>query len=386
MATVPVTLEGMLKHPYVTGVISRLKPAGTAFQQFYRMGVADTATEPMNFNRHLVYDIFDNTRTMAQARAPKVGPAHIAPKPIGQGHATALRLYESIPFAYEDVYGIRALGGQFGPLDKTGQSWVARQMMFAAQRFANAHEFMISRMFRGGFSITKAAGDEYTLTELGSGTWDVPYNIPSGNKTTIGGLIDAEWDLAGTKIIDHMLEINKRAELISGYPIRHIWVNSTTYKYMLANTQLQTVRGTANRVFEQYNPYGSSTTGADRNIGFTVIFPAIPQFIVHVYDAVSVVATQTDPATPATNNSSLYVPDGIAIMTPEPEPGGWHGLYHSTELIREDGNAGPVTAKTGLESWSRPTNDPPGEELTMLINSCPLLYIPNAVFYATVWT
>jgi hypothetical protein len=380
----PATLSTLLQHPYVLGVFSRLKPAGRAFQQAYSMGAANIATEPSNINRHVVYDIFDHSRTNAQGRGPMVGPARISAKPVGQAHATAMRLYEALDFPYERIYSIRQLGGQFGPLDATGQSWVLRQQMFMAERFSNAIEFMISRMFRGGFSIN-IEGDNYTLGELGAGTIDVPYQIPAGNKTTLGGLIDAEWDLAGTKIINHMLEINKLSQLQTGYEIRHIWINSTTYKHMLANTQLQSVRGTAMRVFEQYSPANVETTGASRNIGFTVVFPAMPQFLVHVYDGTSVVGSQVDPVANTTSTDSYYIPDGIAIMTPEVELGGWHGMYHGTEPIRENDDS-EAALKTGLASWSKRTNDPPGEELRVLHNLVPLLYIPKAVFYATVWT
>lgn len=381
----PITMSQMLQHPFVAGVFARLKPAGRAFQQFYGMEAGSSPTEPLNLNRHIVYDIMDPTRTNAQVRPPSSGPAKIAPKPIGQSSATAIRLFESIPFPYEKVWGMRALGGQFsGPLDKTGQSWVTRQIAFGAARFANAIEFMVSRMFRGGFGVLMS-GEEWTLCELGAGTFDVAYNIPATNKTDINGIIDAEWDLAATKIVNHMLEINKYSQLLTGYEMRHAWINSTTFEYMLANTQLASVRGTAHRVFEQYQQQIVATNGAARAIGFTTMFPSLPQFVWHVYDATSVVATQTDPAANTSANNSLYIPDGKMILTPEPELGGWHGMYHCAEIVRENDDSEPKI-KSGLSSWSVRTNYPPGEELTMLHNLVPLLPVPSAVFYADVWS
>ena len=383
-----ITLSQMLQHPYVLGVFSRLLPAGLQFQNVYGATATSTATEPLNLNRHCVYDIFDNTRTNAVVRPPMVGPHKRGPKPVGQSSATALRLYESMPFPYEKVYGMRALGGQFGALDSTGQNWVARQMSYAAARFANAIEFMQSRVFRGGFSVT-VNGDEWVLGELSASgyTFNVDYQIPSGNKTTVGGIIDAEWDLAATKIVNHMLELNKYSQLLTGYEIRHCWINSSTFKHMLANTQLSSVRGTAMRMFEDYQRTLVQTNGAARNIGFTVTFPSMPQFLWHIYDATSVVASQTDPAMGAntTSTDALYVPDGKMICTPEPEPGGWHGMYHAAEVIRETDESAP-TIKAGLSSWSTPTNHPPGEELVMLHNLVPLLYNPWSVFYVDVWS
>jgi hypothetical protein len=294
-----------------------------------------------------------------------------------------MRLYEAIDFPYEKVYSLRQLGGQYGSLDRTGQSWVMRQQMFMAQRFSNAIEFMVSRMFRGGFSIS-INGDDYTLGELGAGTIDVPYQIPAGNKGNLGGLIDAEWDLAGTKIIDHMLELNKLSQLQTGYEIKHCWINSTTFKYMLANTQIQAVRGTAVRSFDYLGPNNVQTTNDPRNIGFSVVFQGMPQFVWHIYDATSVNA-QTDPSANTTSTDSLYIPDGRAIFTPEPELGGWHGMFHGSEVIRENDESEPVL-KTGLASWPKKTNDPPGEELRVLHNLVPLLYVPKSIYYATVWS
>lgn len=377
-----VTLQQMLRHSFVTGVVSQVKSAGMAFQQFYQSGIASIPSEPSNLNRHITHDIFNETRTMAAARAPDVGPASISPKPIGQSSATALRLYEQIPFPIHKIAGTRPLGSPIGTLDPTGRSWVVRQQGYLAKRFSNSIEFMVSRMFRGGFSIL-IQGDNYYLRELGAGTVDINYPIPAGNKAQIGGLIDATWANAGTKILDHMLELNKLSQIQTGYEIRHCWINSTTYKRMLANTQLQSVRGTASRVFEQFSPANVQTTEDNRNIGFTVIFPAMPNFVWHVYDASSVVATATDPASHTTGNNSLYVPDNIAIFTPEVEPGGWHGMYHAQEYIREKDND-EYTLKSGFATWTKPINDPPGEELRALHNLVPLMYVPASVFYATV--
>lgn len=389
-----VTLSQMLQHPMIRGIVSRIKPAGVAFQNFYNMTAVDMPTEPMgNLNRHLRYEIFDHTRTRTSFRAPDVAPARRSAKPVGFADATALRIYESIPFRYSSIQATRPLGGQYGQqLDEMGQTWVRNQVSRQMESMANSIEFMVSRMFRGGFGLSRS-GDDWWATELGAGDFDISYPIPAGNKTNIGGIIDAEWDLAATKIVNHMLELNKYAELLTGYPIRHVWINSSTFKYMLANTQLTTVRGTSMRVFEQMERqlYGTAADGTpQREIGFTVQFPAMPQFIFHVYDAVSVATTyadqEQDPDTPTTTNSSLYVPDGIAIMTPEPDPGGWHGMYHCGEIVRPGGDHVPAEVRTGFSSWTNPMNHPPGEELTIIHNLTPLLYIPRSVFYATVWT
>ncbi len=79
----------------------------------------------------------------------------------------------------------------------------------------------------------------------------------------------------------------------------------------------------------------------------------------------------------------MYIPDNIAIITPEPAPGEWYGSVSCSEPIRENDNA-EVIYPNGLHSWSYPTNDPPGVEMRTLHNFAPLLYNPKATFYATV--
>lgn len=387
-----ITLAQMLKRPMVLGVFSRVKETGTFFQRFFGISPQSAETENFGFNTTGVYEIFDHSATLAQPRAAKVGPAKVSKKPIGQAMATVLRFYEAITLEYEDIFGTRGIGQNYdSPLEERGQTYVAKQMMYMAERQANAMEFMISRMFRGGFSITLpasgASADSYSLGELGaSGAIDITFPIPAVNKNQIdagtgSGLITATWATAGTAILSHMLSINKAAERQTGYPIKHCFLNTTTYTYMLANTQLQTVRGTAMRAFEQFREQLISTTGAERQSGFSVVFPSMPQFTWHIYDGVSVVATQTDPDPRTTSNTSLFIPDNVVIMTPE--PGDWMGKATRDEPIKETDD-GAVVIKSGLDSWSYGTNDPPGEEVRFLNNFVPVLYVPRAVYYATV--
>lgn len=396
MATGTMSLQQMLRTPFVLGVFNKVNAAGALFQQMMKIGPTDPATEPVQGeNRHILYDIFNPTRTNAQVRMPGTPPAKIPAKNIGQASATLVRLCESEEFAFSKIYGTRDLGEQYGTgnLSSTGEGYVTRQISYLAQRMQNAVEFMISRMFRGGFSVTAGStngmSDKWVLGEKSASgyTFNVSYDIPAGNLTNLGGIIDAEWDLADTKILNHMLEINKYSQLLTGYEISDIYINSSTYKQMLANTQLASVRGTAMRLFEEFKAQSVNTvTGESRNIGFSIIFPAMPQFRWHVYDGTSVVDTQVDPATHSTSNNSLYIPDGKAIMTPPLIPGTWYGSATCEEIVREQGEWSPPVMKRGFSAWKRPLQYPPGEALDSLLNYVPLLYNPSAIFYPTLWT
>jgi hypothetical protein len=385
-----VTYHELTKTPHVLGVFNRLKASGLALSNYYGLGPNSPATE-ISPKRSLVYDLFDNTRTMARGRGPYVGPGKTAPKRMGQATAHAMRLYEAIPLLYERIYQGRPLGAQIGEVDATGQAYIGRQQKFMAQRFMNSIEFMVSRMFRGGFSIL-VDGDDWLLRELGAGTIDVEYPIPANHKTTcavggangttaIFGNSTSSWDNIAAPVIQQLLNLNRASERETGYVQKHIWINSTTYGHLLNNTQLSDVRGIANRIFDTQSGVQIPTTDAAREQGYTVVFGAIPQFQFHVYDAVSHVSVNVDSATGS--ELSMYIPDNIAIITPEPAPGEWYGSVSCSEPIRENDQS-EIIYPNGLHSWSYPTNDPPGVEMRTLHNFAPLLYNPKATFYATV--
>lgn len=380
-----ITLHEMTKTPFVLGTFSRLKAAGLALSNFYGMGPNTAATE-VSPRRSLVYDLFDNTRTMARGRGPYVGPGKTAPKRSGQATAHAMRLYEAIPLMYERIFQSRPLGGQIGEIDPTGAAYVLRQQKFMAQRFMNAIEFMVSRMFRGGFSIL-VDGDDWILKELGAGTIDVEFPIPASHKSQLAvtaagtDVITAPWDDPTAAIVQQLLELNKASERETGYVQRHIWINSTTYGWLLNNEQLRDIRGTANRIFDVQTGNQIETTDGAREQGYVVQFGACPQFLFHVYDSVSHVGYNVDSDTAA--ELSMYIPDGKALITPDPAPGEWYGSVTCSEPIRENDIA-EVIYPNGLHSWSYPTNDPPGVEMRVLHNYSPLLYNPKAVYYATI--
>lgn len=382
-----VTIHELTKTPFVLGWFTRLAPAGTELSRFYRMGPQHGVTE-VSPRRSMVYDLFDNTRTMARGRGPYVGPGHTAPKRMGQGTAHIFRLYEAMDLMHERLFNMRPIGGQIGEVDPQGQAYVALQQKFMAQRFMNSIEFMCSRMFRGGFGIN-ISGDNWELVEKGNGIVDVEYNLPASHKgqLAVGGtdgataVIDASWATASTKIVDQLLNLNKASERETGYQQKHIWINSTTYAKLLNNQQLSTIIGTANRIFERQSGNQIATTNEARGQGYDVIFGACPQFTFHIYDAVSHVGVNVDSET--FSQLSMYIPDNVALITPEPEPGGWYGSATCVEPIRET-DVSEVIYPSGLHSWAYPTNDPPGWQQRVLYNFVPLLYNPKAFYWATV--
>ena len=376
-----ITLQQMLRHPFVLKVVSRLQAQGNLFQQFYglQVGARGTLRRP---GRSVSWDIFDNTRTIAQVRAPASGPGTVRRKSTGVVTAQLVRLHEKLPITHDEIHLFRPLGSPIGTLDRSGQSYVARQIGYMTQRFRNAREFMVSRLFRGAFGITQA-GDTHNLVESGGANdIQVDFQIPADHKGDINDLTteNGDWTAAGTKIIEQLLEINKISERETGLTQRHVWVNSTIIGQLLENTQLQGVGGSAFRVFDSLSGQQINTVEGPRQSGYTYVFRGLPQFVFHVYDGVANVNQEFDSQTVA--NSTLYIPDDKAIITPDPSPE-WLGLAEGSEIVQENVHTQP-NERFGFYSWNTPILDPGGREIKMVDNSLPILYVPKAVFYLTI--
>ena len=384
-----VTLPQMLKYENIIKLISRFQAPGTQLSRFYGIDLTAPGTERAIGGRTVGWDIFDNTRLLAEARAPEVGPSRVRPKAVGHVNATCVRLYESIHLVYERIFGTRPLGGPIDAMavDRTGQNYVAKQIQFGTQRMMNALEFMTSRMFRGGFDI-EIDGERHVLQESGSGNISVDFQIPSAQKgaeigtlTGLAGNGALAWDNTSALIINQLLELNKISERQTGYPITEFWINSTTYGWLLDNDQLSSVGGSAYRVFDTQT--GAEISTVDRNTrmsGLTVVFRAMPQYNFHIYDAVSSVDQLTD--NDSTSTTTLYIPDGFCLATPAPD-GMWLGKAAGAEPIQRN-DEDEVEYIYGFNNWTKRTNDPPGTELRFLDNTLPVLYIPKAVYWLDV--
>ncbi|MGB0762327.1 MAG: major capsid protein [Acidimicrobiales bacterium] len=333
--------------------------------------------------RHLGWDIFDKTRLIAEGRAPGTGPATVQRKSVGHVSAVAYRAHEKITLLHEEIFRTRPLGQQFGVVDLNGQNYINNQIGYLTQRFRNSREFMISRMLRGGFGVLQT-GESWVPVEKGAGTFDVDYNIPSTHLTQLdmgtgSDIIGTSWDNAAAPIIGDVLAVNKAFERLHGRPLRHIFINSTMFANLLANTELKNVGGTAYRIFDSLSARQMKSEEGIPDSGFDVVFRGLPLQTFHVYDGVLNVNQNTDSDTVA--NTSLFIPDNNAIFLPEPS-NDWVGWINASEYVKENVmDAGRQVF--GFHSWSTNTIDPAGIELKMLDNGLPVLYVPKCVAYGT---
>lgn len=389
MAVGSVSLQQVLRHPYVLKVVSRMKAPGTPFQSFYGVGMGSTSNLVVPAGmRAFTYDIFDNTRTVGSVRAPEAGPKRVRRQRVGVGSGHLLRSYEAMGVTYEQIANLRPLGSPIGTLDRNGQSYVTKQIAYQTQRMRNLREWTLTRMFRGSFYISMS-GDDHILSDS-SGQITVDFQHPSAQRGQLAcgdagaAIIDAPWSANSTDMITQLLNLNKAAERRTGLPIEHIWINSTTLGWLVNNTSLQAAGGAAFRVWETAEWKDMETIdGNSRRRGLDVRFRAIPWVTFHVYDGVlHAPSAQIDVIPAASTDVDMVIPNGRALMTPAPSSE-WLSYAQGTEIIQKTMSSAPESV-VGFQTWQMPTMNPFGRDLIFLDNFFPIPYIPAAWYYATI--
>lgn len=372
-----VTYAQLMQSETITGLFSHIKSPGTFFQRFTKTSPGDPSSA-RHRGRHIGWDIFNATRTRAQGRAPGSGPGTTSRKPVGHVSAQCYRSFEKTLLLDEEIYMGRPLGGAIGTVDARGQAYVAKQVKFLKQRMVNSREFMVSRLFRGGFGVA-IDGESFKLTEFGAGTFDVDMQLPATHKDYLDGLVTESWQNPNADLITFFLNLNAVAVRETGMMITRCIINSVTLGYLFTNVGLAQVGGSAYRIFDQFTVKELQTSNGTRPSGYDVVFRALPQIIFHVTDEVDVPG-DTDSITAA--GTSKYVPDGKAIFTPDPDSE-WVGYIEGSEVVRENvmDNGKEVF---GFHAWTTPVIDPPGSELKNLDNGLPALMMPRVIFYATI--
>lgn len=381
-----ITYEMLTKTPFVTGLVSEIPTTLNFFQTLLGLTPGSPNSRRV-LGRAIGWDVFNNTRTVANARPPKVGPDTRTPQPVGHRTATLPRFYESELLLAEEIFAGRPLGGNFGTIDESGLQYIRSQMSYLKQRIANAREFMCAHMLRGGFGVDITENEKYQLVAKGSGDFDVDYGVAATHLTTLdlgtgSGLLSGAWQTASTDIISECNNISAAFVRITGRPLRHVVINTSTYNKMLENTQLVTVAGSSVRPFDTFvlNPARTDDNLRVASGGFTVIFRGMPNFLFHVYDGV--LSNNNSDATTTTSVMDKLVPDNKAYFLPEID-GSWVQGAEGSEPVRETLTS-PIRTAYGFNSWTRPVDTPPGLEMHMLDNFMPLLINPNAIGYGTV--
>lgn len=354
-------LPEVLQPGAINETVSRLDVINDRLQNFF--GAA--GTNPVG-GRYFHWDIFDETREVAEGRAPATGPSRINPQPVGYVNGVFPRVHESIPLEYERIHNIRQIGSR--DIDRAGETYITLQEQILAQRVVNHKEFQYMALCRGGYYYSRS-GDALNVS-LTSGTNFIDFQVPAGNKSQLdmlggGDIIGASWALAATDIPAHVFAIDEAFEQLIGRPLRHAWCNSTTFNYVLTNTTIGALSGTANVVFDRFERVAGTND-------FMVVIKGLPWLLWHVSNGVlNLNGTAT----------KLFGTDEV-LFCPEPNAD-WVQLYEGSEVVVEYPGATPGE-RYGSYFWAEPTTKPAGYELISVYNGIPALKRPKAIAFADV--
>ncbi len=384
-----MSLDQLMKPGQILTSVQRLRTPASFFQNFLGINPYSGTPTMVSDRDTFGYDIYAATRTMANVSPGYSPPVQGGRKPVGQELATLYRFHPSREIFYNEVYKMRPLGSfnSNTPVDDMGLRYVALQLAHAKQEIDNSIEWMVAHMLKGGFGI-KDDGDSYRLCKLDDA--DAVslnnYKIPSSNLGDLGGIIASgeEWTLAGAPIINHMMEIDVMSARISGFPVRHVILNGITASYLFNNTKLSQTGGSSFQIFNSITKRPVKGDEPPTSGNYDVVFRALPQYTFHIYNE-GLVETQVVPNESeqiSTTNFKMFIPDGYAIMVPEPSPL-WVGWSTGKEVILEDRHSQPRQVQ-GFTTWRTHEIDPARFEAKFLLKYIPLLMMPNVVMYANV--
>lgn len=383
-----MSYDQLMRVPQIVRLYEQLHTPSSFFQRYFKLSPTDTPIA-VSQQRVFGYDIIANTRTLAPMTSPMAPPVSVGQKPIGTAMASVFRTHIKTTIADEKVFQTRQLGS-FGlntKVDATGAKYIATQIKHLKTQVTNSVEWMVAKMFQGGFGI-KQDGEGYRLCELNDANilHSNAYQIPASNKGDVSGIIGAgeAWNDPAAPILDHLNEMSVLAARVSGYQPTDIILNGNTAKHLFNNTQLAKVGGTAYRIFDSLNNREVRADEPPTSGPYTVQFRALPQYNFHVYNEGlilnNVVADYTNQVNP--NNWATLIPDGYALIVPP--PGDWVGFGTCLEPVAENVMS-DVKTVTGLYQWRTREIDPPRFDVKMLLNYVPILPQPQAVIYANVW-
>lgn len=374
------TREQLFQSQTITGIVSQIDVPGSRFQRTYVPAGQNDRVQ----GRTASWDLFNTTRSIGTISAPRAQANTRSRKPYGQRSVQMIRMFEKMPIYDEDLNKYRVPGGQPNQIDVGGAAWLKSQLEFFAQVFRNTREWCLSRMFRGGFSA-KVSGDSYLLCEKNDSDAyiTVDYGIPAAHTDTVNGIFTNEWDSPSTDIASQFMELDKYHARVNGRPLRHVWLNGITAKYLLENDQLRSVQGTAVRIFDSMTRAEIDPASQLPDTGYDMVFGAIPLIRFHVYNQGLVKSgTPEDFASQiSSSNFETFVPDDYIMI--HPDPGRWMGMMVGSEGVRESLNA-PLVDRFGYHAWSHPFLNPSGQEIFQVDNFLPILYEPYAIYYLKV--
>ena len=325
--------------------------------------------------RQGAFNIVDNSRKVAKGTAPGSAASQ-----------STIANFGAVPFTYPRMHdSIRLLAETFSNLgtienpamrDAMGRRMIEIQTKVKAQEAANWRKAALIGALR---STLFAARDGENWNWSFSAGIPVSNQVPAGNKTQLnmlgaGNIIGTTWANVASPIVQQLGLINAGFQQLCGGALRGIICGNAVWQNVLKNTDVKAVAGIANTPFVNLKFEGSPKLASTmKNVKIAQLVSE-PQLTFYITDEVVELGDGT---------VQKVCPDTQAIFLGFEPDDGTVAMYEGSEPISEyDG--GPMSVRTGFNSWMVDKSNPTCKEVYFLDNAMPVIHVPNAVAVGTV--
>lgn len=374
----------------VTKIVSTIRAPGSILSRYFGWNVGGANVGNVQ-GRTYTYDIYDFVRDVARGRIPGSSNNAIAMNPVGNVSISLARSGEKVALDYNTLLQIRTLGENAGVRDVAGKRYIERQAKTLRQRQDNFREFVAAgALCNGGSYGFYIVNDDMIPTFSSTANILVDHKIPAANKL-IGAafapglvldgttnLVDASWAVASTDIPGQLQAIDAGLQGQAGNPLKHIIVNFSVWKNVIANDKVRALAGTSNRPFASWTNTGMKLPdGTDAGV-FSAVLEGLPQYEWLICNSKIKLAT-TSGTTLA--DTRVVQDDYVTFMIENDNM--WIQMIEGSEIVKDNDLAPPVE-REGFYSWLLEKADPARFELHALQSVGLEINVPKGIAIARV--
>ena len=333
--------------------------------------------------RNGAYTIFDNTRAVAQGRAPGTSHATRAAQGVGRVPFTYPRMHDSISMLAETLNNI---GRVDKPTIREGamHDMLARQERYLGQLASNWRKALLVGTLRDSLWIGKDGDTEYVqFSDPGNGI-RIDAQMPDGNKGQLdmlgsGDIIGASWAVETTKIPSHLGNIDTAFQKLCGGHLGAVITSKKVWHGVLENDAVAASHGIANAPFEVLTRDALEPEVAKTSKSvYRARLKVYPDIVWYITDE------GLDIGKPGAESYTPIVGEDNALFVGfEPGASDVFTMFEGSEPVAEYDGA-PETLKIGLEAWMYKQANPTRTNMVVLDNCLPVNQVPKSLAYGTV--
>lgn len=362
----------ILQSKQIIGVFSQVRPALRVLSTLFGFNIGGrNRTRYANVGRSFSYDIFNSTRSVAQARLPGQPSSEISPQKVGEVVGTFPRAAEKMDLLDEKITNQRPIGGPTTELDQAGLSYITRQEMFMAERFANIVEFQTAAMVRNAYYYQQSGDRLYHDFSSTLAAMQIDFKVPSANQSTLNiaghGARLTTWTQS-TDIPTQLYNINDDMIEVHGYGLENIVLKGQLWNKILNNDYIVAQAGSSAQPFESLERIDGTY--------FIGRLKATPWLKFHIVGHGLNIGTA--------DTYTQLIEDDHFMGFPDADPT-WCQYLEGGEMVTQGpGYNAPRSWEYGQFAYAYPRFDPSGWTMHSLMNGIPALYNPNVPIYGNV--